>query len=107
MYIYPANLQAKPMLFLWELRNLAVILGTAILAVLSVSQLGFTPPVFIVAIYAFLTIRFEDYSIMDFLMNACKFFLFRQQIFMWRFGECFLQGSGQNARKRRNQPAGS
>jgi hypothetical protein len=94
------------MLFLWELRDLAIILGTAILAVLAVSQMGFTPPVFIVAVYAFLTIRFEDYSIMDFLSNACKFFLFRQQIFFWRCGECSLQSSGKSTRKRKSQPAG-
>jgi hypothetical protein len=106
MYIYPANLRAKPMLFLWELRDLAIILGAAILAVLAVSQLGFTPPVFIVAVYAFLTIRFEDYSIMDFLSNACKFFLFTQQEFRWRCGDCSSQNSGITGRKRKRQAAG-
>ena len=94
LYIYPSNLRAKPMLWLWELRDLAIIVAAAILAVLSVSQLGFTPPIIGVAVYAFLTIRFEDYSIMDFLSNACKFFLFKQQIFQWRYGECFSQKPG-------------
>ena len=106
MYIYPANLRAKPMLFLWELRDLAIILGAAIIAVLSVSQLGFTPPVFTVAVFAFLTIRFEDYSIMDFLSNACKFFLFRQQIFRWRCGECSSQTSKKIGGRRKNQRGG-
>ncbi len=106
MYIYPANLRAKPMLFLWELRDLAIILGAAIIAVLSVSQLGFTPPVFIVTVFAFLTIRFEDYSIMDFLSNACKFFLFRQQIFYWRCGDCSSQTSKKISGRKRNQRGG-
>jgi len=106
VYIYPSNLRAKPMMWLWELRDLAVIVGTAIIAVLSISQLGFTPPAIFVAVYAFLTIRFEDYSIMDFLTNACKFFLFRQQVFKWRCGECSLQTSGRTSRKRKNQRDG-
>ncbi|GHU80329.1 hypothetical protein FACS1894191_5390 [Clostridia bacterium] len=106
MYIYPSNLRAKPMLWLWELRDLFILVAAAILAVLSVSQLGFTPPIIFVAVYAFLTIRFEDFSIMDFLTNACKFFLLKQQIFRWRCGDCLSQSSGNNTRKRRNQHAG-
>ena len=106
MYIYPSNLRAKPMLWLWELRDLAIIVGAAIIAVLSFSQLGFTPPIVGVAVYAFLTIRFEDYSIMDFLTNACKFFLFKQQIFRWRYDDCPSQNSGITTRRRKNQPAG-
>lgn len=94
MYIYPSNLRAKPMLWLWELRDLFVLVALAIIAVLSVSQLGFTPPIIFTAVYAFLTIRFEDYSIMDFLTNACKFFLLRQQKYSWRCGECLSQTSG-------------
>ena len=106
MYIYPSNLRAKPTLWLWELRDLAVLVAAAILAVLSVSQLGFSPPVIFVAVYAFLTIRFEDYSIMDFLKNACKFFLFHQQLFKWRCGECSSRTSGINTRVRKNRLAG-
>jgi hypothetical protein len=106
LYIYPSNLRAKPMLWMWELRDIAIIVGAAIIGVLSVSQLGFTPPVIAAAVYAFLTIRFEDYSIMDFLSNACKFFLLRQQIFRWRCGECSSQNSGIIIGKRKNPPAG-
>jgi hypothetical protein len=106
MYIYPSNLRAKPMLWMWELRDLAIIVGSAIIAVLSVSQLGFTPPIIGVAVYAFLTIRFEDYSIMDFITSACKFFLFQQQIFMWRCGDCSSQNYGKTTGRRKNQPAG-
>ena len=63
VYIYPSNLRAKPMLWLWELRDLFILVASAIIAVLSVSQIGFTPPIIFTAVYAFLTIRFEDYSI--------------------------------------------
>ena len=105
MYIYPSNLRAKPMLWLWELRDLAIIVAMAILAVLSLSQIGFTTPAVIAVVYAFLTIRFEDYSIMDFLKNACRFFLLVQQIFKWRCGACSSQTPGIISRKRKNQHA--
>lgn len=101
MYIYPSNLRAKPMMWLWELRDLAILVVAAIIAVLSVTQLGFMPPAVFVAVYAFLTIRFEDYSIMDFLTNACKFFLLRQQQFKWRCGECPSRTSGVVSRIRK------
>ena len=90
------------MLWLWELRDLFILVAAAIIAVLSVPQLGFTPPIIFVAVYAFLTIRFEDYSIMDFLTNACKLFLFKQRVYRWRCGECSQQNSG----KRKSQRAG-
>lgn len=106
MYIYPSNLRAKPMLWLWELRDLFILVAAAIIAVLSVSQLGFTPPIIFVAVYAFLTIRFEDYSIMDFITNACKFFILRQQKYAWRCGECSSQNSKKSSRRKRNQPVG-
>ena len=106
MYIYPSNLRAKPMMWLWELRDLFILVAAAIIAVLSVSQLGFTPPIIFVAVYAFLTIRFEDYSIMDFLTNAFKFFMFKQRVYKWRCGECHLQTSGRISRKRKNQHVG-
>lgn len=40
-------------------------------------------PALITAAYAFLTIRFEDTSILDFISYACAYF-FRQQFFEWR-----------------------
>lgn len=83
MYIYPDNLQAKPTLWLWQLRDLGVIGVGLLLAVLALAELRFLPPIVAVALYAFLTIRFEDTSILDFLKGACSFFLIGQQFFEW------------------------
>lgn len=38
MFIYPDNLKAKPMLWLWLLRDIAVIGVAALLSVLALSQ---------------------------------------------------------------------
>lgn len=60
MYIYPDNLKSKAVLWLWELRDIAVIGVGALISVLAMAQLGFLPPVVITAAYAFLSIRLED-----------------------------------------------
>ena len=38
MFIYPENLKAKPMLWLWELRDIGIIGVSFLLSVLALSQ---------------------------------------------------------------------
>ncbi|MFT8890041.1 MAG: hypothetical protein ABF904_14725 [Ethanoligenens sp.] len=83
MYIYPDNLRAKPTLWLWQLRDLGVIGVGLLIAVLALTQLRFLPPIVIVALYAFLSIRFDDTSILDFIKNAGAFFLTKPQFYEW------------------------
>ena len=66
MYIYPDNLKARATLWLWQLKDIGII-GVC------------------TAVYAFLTIRFEDTSILDFIRYACAFFFAGQQFFEWRY----------------------
>lgn len=87
MYIYPDNLKSKASLWLWQLRDIGVIGIFALLSVLSLSQTGFFLPVVLTAAYAFLTIRFEDTSILDFLRYACAYFFSSQQFYEWRLYE--------------------
>lgn len=84
MYIYPDNLKAAPMLFLWRLKDLAVIGIGALISVLALSQIGFSIPLVITLAYAFLAIRFEDTSILDFIKYAVNYFFIEQQEFRWR-----------------------
>ena len=57
MFIYPDNLKAKPMLWLWLLRDIAVIGVAALLSVLALSQ-GLGMGLLVVTVlYAFLTIN--------------------------------------------------
>ena len=48
-------------------------------------KLGLRPPIVLTAVYAFLTIRFEDTSILDFIRYACAFFISKQQFYEWRY----------------------
>ena len=84
MYIYPENLKAKAMLWLWELKDVVIIGVGLLLSVFALAHgLGFTP-LLIAAIYAFLSIRMESGSILDFLRYATQFLLLKQQYFEWR-----------------------
>lgn len=82
--MYPDNLKAKATLWLWELKDVGIIGVGLLISVFALAQLGFMPPIVITAVYAFLTIQFEDTSILSFIQYACAFFLLKQQIFEWR-----------------------
>ena len=84
MYIYPDNLKASPMLFLWRLKDLAVIGIGALISLAALSQTGFSIPLVITLAYAFLAIRFEDTSILDFIKYAVKYFFVEQQEYRWK-----------------------
>ncbi len=63
MFIYPENLKAKPMLWLWLLRDIAVIGIGALLSVLALTQ-GLGMGLLVVTVlYAFLTIQVDGSSI--------------------------------------------
>ena len=84
MYMYPDNLKAKATLWLWELKDIGIIGVGLLISVFTLSQTGILVPIVITAVYAFLAIRFEDTSILDFIRYACAFFILKQQMYEWR-----------------------
>lgn len=83
MYIYPDNLRARAVLWLWDLRDLAIIGIGCLLSVFALAQAGALIPIVITAAFAFLSIRVDDTSILDFLRYALAFFILGQQTFEW------------------------
>ena len=84
IYIYPDDLAGKATLWLWTLRDV-VILGAG--ALFFRSRAGPDQPLFpavLTALYAFLTIRLEDVSILDFCRRAAAFLLLVPQRYEWR-----------------------
>ena len=71
-------------MWLWELRDLAVVGVGLLLSVLALASWGFLLPLVLTVLYAFLSIRMEDASILDFLRYAVCFLLLHQQIYEWR-----------------------
>lgn len=83
-YIYPQNLKAQPKLWLWKLRDIAI-LGTALLiSIFAVATIKLVLPLALTLVYAFLTIQLDDVSIMDFIKRAVKFFITTQQNYVWK-----------------------
>ena len=83
-YLYPQNLKAAANLWLWSLRDFAILCVAALLSVLALVELRLVPPLICTVLYAFLSIRVEDASILDFLKYAMCFLFLKQQHFQWK-----------------------
>lgn len=84
MYLYPTNLTAKATLWLWEVRDIAIIGAGLLAGVFAAVQLGFLFPLVAVAVYAFLVVQADGMSILRFLHRAAAFLLFAPQRYDWR-----------------------
>ena len=84
MFIYPENLKAKARLWLWELKDVAILGGALLLSVVALARGGSLLPLVCAFVYALLTIRTEDTSILDFLRYAIRFLILQPQRFDWR-----------------------
>ncbi len=83
-YIYPQNLRTKAKLWFWSLRDI-IILGVALtLSVVSWAKLNFVLPAAVTVLFAFLTMRVDDNSILDFIRRAWRYFSSSQQYFEWK-----------------------
>ena len=83
-YIYPQNLKAKPHLWLWGMRDFAILAIAALLSVVLLVHSGLLFPLAGALCFAFMTIRKDDITVVDFLGYAVRFFLTSQQYFEWR-----------------------
>ena len=83
-YMYPENLKAKTDLWLWSLRDFAIIAVALLLSILALVELGLLFPAAFTLCFGFLTIRMGDSTIMDYLTNAVMFLITAQQSFEWR-----------------------
>ena len=83
-YLYPQNLKSQAKLWLWNLRDIAII-GTALLvSVLAIAQLKMVLPLGLTLAYAFLTIRLEDNTVLDFIKRGFRYFVTSQQYYEWK-----------------------
>ena len=89
MFIYPENLKAKAKLWLWELKDVAVIGVGLLLSVLALTQGAGMFLLVLTVLYAFLSIRTDGASILDFLRCAVCFLFLHQQYYEWseRYGD--------------------
>lgn len=83
-YLYPQNLKATANLWLWSLRDFAVLGIAALLSIVILVQLHWLLPAAATLCYGFLTIRTDDTTILDFIRYAGRFFITTQQHYEWR-----------------------
>ncbi len=84
IYIYPDNLKAKATMWLWELKDIAIIGVCLLLSIVAYTQTHSFILLVGTVVYAFLSIRFENTSILDFIKYAAAFLITRQQYYEWR-----------------------
>ncbi|MBQ7006877.1 MAG: hypothetical protein IJN59_03495 [Oscillospiraceae bacterium] len=83
-YIYPQNLKARSQLWLWSIRDFLIICLMLILSVVILTQIWSILPFAVTAMFAFLSIRFDDTTIIDYIVCAFRYFVSAQQIFYWK-----------------------
>ncbi|MGM9663702.1 MAG: hypothetical protein ACI3XF_02565 [Eubacteriales bacterium] len=83
-YLYPQNLKATANMWLWSLKDFAILSIAALLSVLIVSVSRFILPLALTLGYGFLTIRTDDTTVLDYIKYAVRYFISTQQHFEWR-----------------------
>ena len=77
-------MRTQTKLWLWTLKDI-IILGIALtLSVVSWAKLGFIIPAALTVVYAFLTMRMDETSILDYIKCSWRYFISTQQYFEWR-----------------------
>lgn len=83
-YLYPQNLKATANLWLWSLRDFAILAIAALLSMVLLVELHWLLPAAGTLCYGFLTIRMDDTTMLDFIRYAGQYFITTQQHFTWR-----------------------
>ena len=80
IYLYPKNLKEKANLWLWSLRDFAILSVALLFSALALAKLGILLPLGI----SFLTIHLSAYTVLEYLSWCMRFFVTGQQRYDWR-----------------------
>lgn len=83
-YIYPQNLKASANMWLWSLRDFAILAVCTLISVLILTQTRFLPPLALSAGFGFLSIRMDDTTMLEYIRCAARYFITTQQYFEWK-----------------------
>ena len=86
IYIYPENLRATVKLWFWNVRDFLIICACIIFSVMLFAKLWTPFPMAMTVCYAIITLRADDTAIVDYIINAARYFLFSQQEYHWQTG---------------------
>ncbi len=77
-------MRASATLWLWSLRDFAVIVIAAFFSALVLATTKILIPAVLTAAFAFLSIRSDETTVLDFLKYAIRYFISTQQYYIWR-----------------------
>lgn len=83
-YIYPQNMRTQAKLWFWNLKDVIILAIALTISVVSWAKLRFILPAALTLGYAFLSIRMDEYSVLDFIRRAWRYFVSTQQYFEWK-----------------------
>ena len=83
-YMAPQNLRASANLWLWSLRDFTVLIVSALLSILILSQSGVLLPLAFSFVFGVLSIRFDDLTVLDYIRFASRYLFTSQQYFTWK-----------------------
>lgn len=82
-YIYPQNMRASATLWLWSLKDFAIIVIAALFSALVLATTKILIPAVLTAVYAFLSIRSDETTVLDFIKYGVRYFISTQQYYEW------------------------
>jgi hypothetical protein len=71
-------------MWLWGLRDFAILGIAAMLSVVALVKLGTMIPAALTLCFGFLTVRLEETTILDFIRWAARYLISTQQYYEWR-----------------------
>lgn len=83
-YLFPKNLKAKATLWLWRLRDFAILGIAALISIVILVYLGWLLPAALTLCFGFLTIQLDETTMLDYINYAVRYFITSQQYFEWR-----------------------
>lgn len=83
-YIYPQNMRASATLWLWSLKDFAIIVVGALFSAMVLATTRILITAVLTAAFAFLSIRSDETTILDFIKYAVRYFISTQQVYYWK-----------------------
>lgn len=83
-YLYPQNLTAKANMWLWSMRDFIILCIALVVSVVLLVEFRLLTPAAVTLCIAFLTIRKDDATVLDFIRYAGRYFFSSQQYYEWR-----------------------
>lgn len=71
-------------MWLWSLRDFAILGVAALISIVLLVELGIMLPAAITLCFGFLSIRMDETTILDYIRYAGRYFITTQQQFEWR-----------------------